>query len=792
MANQNQDQKDTTTNPETTPSFEDVKCEFYSVFKRNNYFPGKLLTASDFQMEQKYFINKHRLINRLVHGTGVLCGLEIVMNAKDLAPNHIRIQPGYALDACGREIELQEPVDIDVAQEVVGFDASTTSFMVLLCYKSCGAGTQPSITDTSGCSEKCCVSTVLETYRVAKSEILSKQKVDVTKNVLEEMYAVKERQMLPVEESVSVEEEKIVITVKKMLQEETVAFKNTLKNNFASCPDCPDCQNNGCCLSLAQIDYTADKTGITVKAVTDKRPFVYSNPLLFKLIEQLSRDGQELALELADEIDSLKKPVYPKIKNISWSHNYPCESVEDWIKQGQNGFEVEFTEPMRRETINRYNVSLQVELLRMLENTSEHAMKKALSKIELPIKIKEAEKAGTSAHTVWKFSVDSDASVFSDLYSASTLDKELHSTLLPLDLRIILQLKGDFIVSQNGNRCLDANFLRGTLPSGNDCEGGVFESWMSLALTPKNGLFAQYFTGAKEDFKACGIVPEVDFEDEQTTEKSALNYEVAKVQMVRTKSTRNFARFIGKIIPRYSEEYTFQVFTEGAATLYVGGKRLLHAGAPSGSTELTSDKITLDADQQIDIRLEYTNTKTTSTLQLSWSSETQTKEVVPQLCLNIPQGLFGEYFTGVEFNELKLVRVDGEVNFDWSKYPDANVNMPKENLAARWVGLISPELPGDYTFYLSSGDKSILKIDKTTIIDNSTGTAKEPELKSSKAIPLTVGKLYPIIIEYYKKQATAPIVLSWSSKTLNKQIVPSTSLSTPMEYTATATTPIKK
>jgi hypothetical protein len=55
-----------------------VSCESFPSFKRNNYFYGKLLTVKDFQTEQQFFINKQRLINRLVHGVGVVCGLEVL------------------------------------------------------------------------------------------------------------------------------------------------------------------------------------------------------------------------------------------------------------------------------------------------------------------------------------------------------------------------------------------------------------------------------------------------------------------------------------------------------------------------------------------------------------------------------------------------------------------------------------------------------------------------------------------------------------------------------------------
>jgi len=98
---------------------EEVACEQFPVFERNNYFYGKLLKASDFKTEQKYFVNKQRLMNRLIHGVGIICGFDVLRKgpkATDLPENQIRITEGVALDSCGREIILPHSVDIDLSE----------------------------------------------------------------------------------------------------------------------------------------------------------------------------------------------------------------------------------------------------------------------------------------------------------------------------------------------------------------------------------------------------------------------------------------------------------------------------------------------------------------------------------------------------------------------------------------------------------------------------------------------------------------------------------------------------
>ena|SRR2546427_3785630 len=82
--------------------------------KRNNYFSGRLLTAEDFQTEQQYFLEKHRLHNRLLVGLGVVTGLEVSTDNSSKDKNVIRIDPGLAIDCLGREIIVCEQLEITV------------------------------------------------------------------------------------------------------------------------------------------------------------------------------------------------------------------------------------------------------------------------------------------------------------------------------------------------------------------------------------------------------------------------------------------------------------------------------------------------------------------------------------------------------------------------------------------------------------------------------------------------------------------------------------------------------
>ncbi|MEH2188568.1 MAG: carboxypeptidase-like regulatory domain-containing protein [Nostoc sp.] len=88
-----------------------------SSFERNSYFYGKLLTVRDFELEQKYGIEKNHLLNRLIQGKGIVCGLEVDEkitlekdNQQDTVFLRVQISQGVALDSLGQEIIVTQNI----------------------------------------------------------------------------------------------------------------------------------------------------------------------------------------------------------------------------------------------------------------------------------------------------------------------------------------------------------------------------------------------------------------------------------------------------------------------------------------------------------------------------------------------------------------------------------------------------------------------------------------------------------------------------------------------------------
>lgn len=111
---------------------------------RNNYFEGKRLTPDMFRVEQRYLNERRRLLNRAIHGYGVVYGYAIGVPASKYGERSQRstrfaVNAGLALDACGRELLQVQPYDLGI-DNVIALDKAgkAITFKELLSQPSYG------------------------------------------------------------------------------------------------------------------------------------------------------------------------------------------------------------------------------------------------------------------------------------------------------------------------------------------------------------------------------------------------------------------------------------------------------------------------------------------------------------------------------------------------------------------------------------------------------------------------------------------------------------------------------
>lgn len=105
------------TTPDTPAAASTTGCDDIAELTRLRYFHGRALGAVDLQREQAYHVETARLHNRLLHGWGIVCGLDVgLVEAGECDPEHdgrpppsIIVGPGTALDCQGNTIVVRRP-----------------------------------------------------------------------------------------------------------------------------------------------------------------------------------------------------------------------------------------------------------------------------------------------------------------------------------------------------------------------------------------------------------------------------------------------------------------------------------------------------------------------------------------------------------------------------------------------------------------------------------------------------------------------------------------------------------
>jgi hypothetical protein len=119
--------------------------------KRVNYTFGLVLGVDEFLQSDTYFLAKHHLENRLLHGYGTVCGLEVI--AQTSPTLEIQVTPGWAINPKGQEIYVSEVMCLQVNDWVqANLSALETVFpvappslrlCVVLCYRECKTDVVP-------------------------------------------------------------------------------------------------------------------------------------------------------------------------------------------------------------------------------------------------------------------------------------------------------------------------------------------------------------------------------------------------------------------------------------------------------------------------------------------------------------------------------------------------------------------------------------------------------------------------------------------------------------------------
>lgn len=213
-----------------------MKKTRYYPFERNRYFYGKLLTVRDFESEQIYFNNKRRMLNRLMYGTGVVSGLQVVA----VDDKSISVEMGMALDSLGREVVISSPVTLKLSM-IEGFTNNEYAKNVYLCVGYDEKGKEPvhTVANSSVRSDEISeYNRVLESYKLFIKEDApdaSEFELDEMKNETSIIYQDSQIRILQVTPKYVNPEDvfEVTLIIQKTLQTPQISFECEIEANHA-------------------------------------------------------------------------------------------------------------------------------------------------------------------------------------------------------------------------------------------------------------------------------------------------------------------------------------------------------------------------------------------------------------------------------------------------------------------------------------------------------------------------------------------------------------------------------
>jgi len=142
-------------------------------------------------------------------------------------------------------------------------------------------------------------------------------------------------------------------------------------------------------------------------------------------------------------------------------------------------------------------------------------------------------------------------------------------------------------------------------------------------------------------------------------------------------------------------------------------------------------------------------------------------------------GLRSQYYDNSDLSNLKLVRTDANINFNWGTgSPDASIGA--DTFSVRWTGKLRPRCSELYTFYTTTDDGVRLWVNGQKIIDGWVNGSSATE--RSGTIRLVAGRKYDVKMEYYENTGSASAKLEWASASQPREVVPASCIFGPEDY----------
>jgi glucose/arabinose dehydrogenase len=227
--------------------------------------------------------------------------------------------------------------------------------------------------------------------------------------------------------------------------------------------------------------------------------------------------------------------------------------------------------------------------------------------------------------------------------------------------------------------------------------------------------------------------------------------------------------------------YRFSTLSDDGIRVYIDNQLILDKWVDQSAINFTVDKLMSAGPHEV--KVEYYENAFDAVAQFNFvrvdTTPTPTPSPTPTITPSPTpspqtQGLKGEYYDNIDLTNLKLTRVDPNVNFNWGSAAP-NTLIGPDTFSVRWSGFVQPQFSQTYTFFTNTDDGVRLWVNDKLIIDK---WVNQSTKEWSGSITLTAGQKYTIKMEYFNNTFDAVAVLRWRSPSQPKQIIPQSRLFT--------------
>lgn len=145
--------------------------------------------------------------------------------------------------------------------------------------------------------------------------------------------------------------------------------------------------------------------------------------------------------------------------------------------------------------------------------------------------------------------------------------------------------------------------------------------------------------------------------------------------------------------------------------------------------------------------------------------------------LSLQSGVLAQYWNNMWFYGTFETKVHTNIEFYWNGYI---TQYAFEFVSAKYFFFLTPRYSENYTIFIDGDDSFVLYVDGVLIINSWNACCQEV----SGNIYLTANSFYYVQIQYRQLTGSARLVLSWSSRSQPKQVVPGSCMYWPTRLNA--------